>query len=74
MPGTIEKGTITNINNGTNMAKVKTMTGVVTGEVVIPWHLRGISGNLTKGTEVIFAMFEDRTGLLLGRADGSGPQ
>lgn len=74
MPGTVEKGTITNINSTTNMAKVRTASGIVTGEVVIPWHMRGSSGNLTKGTEVIFAMFDDHTGLLLGRADGSGPQ
>jgi len=73
MPGSIEKGTLTNINAGTNKAKVKTASGVVTGEIVIPWHMRGISGNLAKGTEVVFVLFDDHTGLLLGRADGSGP-
>lgn len=64
----MEKGTIASIN-GTK-AKVLTPAGVVTSELVIPRHLRGASGNLSKGVAVVYVEFEDRTGLIMGRADG----
>lgn len=41
-----------------------------TAKIVIPWHLRGSTGNLTKGTPVVYVEFDDASGLLLGRADG----
>lgn len=69
--GTIEKGTIASVNAAKNTARVQTKAGIVTNDLVIPWHLRGGSGNLTKGMEVVFTEFDDQTGILLGRADGN---
>lgn len=70
--GQISKGTIASISG--NMARVvpSEMSGKSTAMITIPWHLRGEAGNLKKGTEVVYAEFEDSTGLLLGRADGEG--
>lgn len=71
MAGSIDKGKITSIDG--NVARVVPCneSGLVSAAVVIPWHLRGASGNLKKGTEVVYALFEDQTGILLGRADGN---
>ena len=44
--------------------------GVVSKPLVILSTLRGTVGNLKKGTEVVFAIFPDQTGLILARADG----
>ena len=44
--------------------------GVVTKPLVIASSLRGQSGNLIKGTEVIFAVFSDQSGVIFSRADG----
>ena len=33
--------------------------------------MRGSAGNISKGTEVIYAVFADQTGVLLMRADGN---
>lgn len=42
-----------------------------TAKITIPWHLRGSTGNLSKGHGGGFNVeFDDSTGLLLGRADG----
>lgn len=68
--GTIDKGTIASVNSAKNTARVETKAGVVTNDLVIPWHLRGGSGNLKKGMEVVFVEFDDQTGILIGRADG----
>jgi len=64
----IEKGSIASING--NMAKILTPAGIVTVDIVIPWHLRGAAGNLSKGVDVVYVVFEDRTGLIIGRTDG----
>ena len=70
MPGVIEKGTITNIDG--NKARVSPIDafGCVSAQITIPWHLRASSGNLEKGTEVVYVLFGDQSGLLLGRMDG----
>ena len=44
--------------------------GVVTKPLVIAKQLRGGAGNLKKGTEVVFALFPDQTGIIFCRADG----
>ena len=44
--------------------------GIVTKPLVIASQLRGDAGNLTKGTEVVFAVFPDQSGIILCRADG----
>ena len=47
-----------------------TADSMVTRPLTIPWYLRGEMGNLTPGTEVAYAMFEDGTGIILSRMDG----
>lgn len=68
--GNINKGMIAGISG--NMARVVPLEASAkpTAKITIPWHLRGSSGNLNKGTEVVYVEFDDATGLLLGRADG----
>ena len=52
-------------------AKVISSTGgSVTRPLIIPWYLRGTMGNLLSDTEVVYALFEDKTGYILGRFDG----
>lgn len=74
----IEKGTILTIegpadkNGDMTMARVSPSqsSSLVSRPVVIPWHMRGASGDLKKGTEVVYVVFDDHTGQLLGRMDG----
>jgi hypothetical protein len=74
----IEKGVILTIEgpvdrNGDNTrARVQPQAkpGLVSRPLTIPWWLRGKMGNLTKGTEVVFTLFEDQTGVILSRMDG----
>lgn len=71
MGGQINKGTIASISG--NTARVSPFdAATTTANITIPWYLRGESGNLKKGTEVVYVEFDDSTGLLLGRADGNG--
>lgn len=52
-------------------ARVFSLTGgSVTRPLIIPWYLRGTMGNLAPDTEVVFVLFEDKTGYILGRFDG----
>ena len=52
-------------------ARVFSLTGgSVTRPLVIPWWLRGSMGNLKTGDEIVYALFEDMTGFILGRFDG----
>lgn len=68
--GQINKGTIAGIDG--NMARVVPSDAGAkpTAKITIPWHLRGDTGKLQKGTTVVYVEFDDSTGLLLGRADG----
>lgn len=53
-------------------AKIISLTGgAVTRPLIIPWYLRGTMGNLAPGIEVVYALFEDKSGYILGRADGN---
>ena len=70
MPGIIDKGTITNINGNKVRVSPCDASACVSAQLTIPWHLRTKSGNLEKGTEVVYVRFDDQTGLLLGRMDG----
>lgn len=74
----IQKGRISTIegpadNNG-NKTRARVIPeqadGVVTKPLVIASDIRGQYGKLTKGTEVVFAVFADQTGIILARADG----
>lgn len=68
--GQINKGTISSISGNTARVVPSDASARPTAKITIPWHLRGSSGNLKKGTEVVYVEFDDSTGLLLGRADG----
>lgn len=68
--GQINKGTIGSISGNTARVVPSDASAKPTAKITIPWHLRGDSGNLKKGTEVVYVEFDDSTGLLLGRADG----
>lgn len=68
--GQINKGTVASIDGNTARVVPSDATGRPTAKITIPWHLRGNTGQLRKGTEVVYVEFDDATGLLLGRADG----
>ena len=75
----IEKGIILTIegeadrNENLTKARVqsKTAEGTTTLPLTIPWYLRGSMGMLEKGTEVVYALFDDATGVILARMDGN---
>lgn len=75
----IEKGIILTIegeadrNGNLTKARVqsKTAEGTTTLPLTIPWYLRGSMGMLEKGTEVVYALFDDATGVILARMDGN---
>lgn len=75
----IEKGIILTIegeldrNENPTKARVqsKTAEGTATLPLTIPWYLRGSMGMLEKETEVVYAIFDDATGVILARMDGN---
>lgn len=75
----IEKGIVLTIegdpdrNENPTQARVqsKTAEGTATLPLTIPWYLRGSMGMLEKGTEVVYVMFDDATGVILARMDGN---
>lgn len=73
----IQKGIVLTLsgsdkNGNANRVTVQSSVadGTSTDEIVIPWHLRGSMGMLQKQTEVVYAIFDDGSGILLARADG----
>ena len=69
--GNINKGTIASISGNTARVVPSDAGAKPTAKITIPWHLRGSTGNLSKGTAVVYVEFDDSTGLLLGRADAT---
>lgn len=75
----IDKGIILTIegkldrNKNFTQARVqsKTAEGTTTLPLTIPWYLRGKMGDLKKGTEIVYALFDDATGVILSRMDGN---
>lgn len=73
----IEKGIVLTIegdpdrNENLTKARVQSTTaeGTTTLPLTIPWYLRGSMGMLEKGTEVVYALFDDATGVILSRMD-----
>ena len=66
----VRKGKISTILDGGNAVAVTPFGGsVVTVNLVVPFFLIGL---LSVNTVVVYVMFEDNTGLVLGRADGLG--
>lgn len=68
--GQINKGKIASVSGNTARVVPSDAGAKPTAKITIPWHLRGDTGKLKKGTEVVYVEFEDATGLLIGRADG----
>lgn len=76
--GIIEKGLVLTLegtpdrNDNYTQAKVQASSAVGTSTLPlsIPWYLRGSMGNLEKGTEVVYALFDDESGIILARLDG----
>ena len=68
--GQINKGKIASISDNTARVVPLDASARPTAKITIPWHLRGDTGQLKKGTAVVYVEFEDSTGLLLGRAAG----
>lgn len=75
----IQKGTISTIeenpvdrNENPTTARVLPCTAdsLVTLPLTIQWWLRGETGNLKVGDEVVFAIFEDGSGTIFARMDG----
>lgn len=74
--GRLQKGRISALlgpENGSGnptMARVvpQTAPGRVTPPLVLAWQLRG--GTLEPQAEVVFAVFEDGSGMVLAKADG----
>ena len=60
--GNIYKGTIAGIEGNTARVLPSDAGAKPTAKIVIPWHLRGSTGNLTKGTPVVYVEFETPAG------------
>lgn len=60
--GNIYKGTIAGIEGNTARVLPSDAGAKPTAKIVIPWHLRGSTGNLTKGTPVVYVEFDDASG------------
>lgn len=60
-------------NDNQTRARVQSASaeGTSTLPITIPWYLRGKMGNLEKGTEIAFVVFDDYTGIIISRMDGN---
>lgn len=68
MKPAVSKGKISALHDGGKSVEVKPYTGeVVTVRLVVPFFLEK---SLTVGMEVVYAAFEDNTGIVLARMDG----
>jgi hypothetical protein len=63
MAGTVYKGVILSIQGYSAKVAPQNNMNLVTRPLVIPEHLRNIE--ITKGTIVVYAVFEDTTGIIL---------
>ena len=73
----IEKGVILTLmgsdkDGNPDRAAVQALNadGAVSMAITIPWYLRGSMGNLSKGTKIAYAVFDDASGVILSRMDG----
>ena len=69
----INKGKISAIRGNTARVIPATASESVSRPYTIPWYLRGTMGGLTVGLEVVFAVFDDLSGIILARMDGDWP-
>ena len=64
----VNKGTVSTIGEAQKTVTVKPYTGdIVTVPLVVPFFLYG---SLEVGMPVVYATFEDNTGIVLARMDG----
>lgn len=68
--GTIEKGVILSIEGSKARVQATDADGTSTKPLVIPKRLRDSLGKLEKGTKVVYALFNDSSGIILDRIDG----
>lgn len=68
--GQIHKGEIATISGKKARVVPLDKEDKATAKLVIPWHLRGDTGELEVGDEVVYAEFDDGTGIILSRMDG----
>lgn len=68
----ILKGKISCMEEGGTKARVLPSTAdqIVTRPLVIPGYMLTTTANLDVGVEVCYALFEDKTGIILARVDG----
>lgn len=65
---TVGKGRVSALHDGGKTVEIKPHTGeVVTARLVVPFFL---FESLTVGMEVVYATFDDNTGVVLARMDG----
>jgi len=64
--GNIYKGTIAGIEGNTARVLPSDAGAKPTAKIVIPWHLRGSTGNLAKGTPVVYEWGAYLPGLTAG--------
>lgn len=69
----INKGKISSISGNTARVLPATASSSVSRPYTIPWYLRGEMGGLGVGSEVVFAVFDDMSGIVLARMDGDWP-
>ncbi|MEA4919319.1 MAG: pre-mRNA-splicing factor [Clostridiaceae bacterium] len=69
----INKGKISSISGNTARVLPATASASVSRPYTIPWYLRGEMGGLSVGSEVVFATFDDASGIVLARMDGDWP-
>ena len=73
--GVVQKGIILTMEGETdkngNPTKARVQEGTSTLPITIPWYLRGKMGNLEKGSEIAFIVFDDQTGIVVSRMDGN---
>ena len=76
--GVTDKGVIVSLmepdaDGNYTKAKVQSVfaSGATTMPLTIPARLRGERGQLKKGTEVVYIVFKDETGIIFERMDGN---
>lgn len=66
----IYKGVVSVVDpDGKKASVVSLDTNIVTPLLVVPFYLRGW---LSVGTPVVYAVFDDNTGIIIQRQDGEG--
>jgi len=81
MSALIEKGKVSSLeepldrNGDYSKARVEPLSNkdIVSTPIIIPWYLRGEMGDIKPGDLVVYAFFEDTTGIILSRVDGEWP-